>query len=119
MASPGCYAFFPTAIGACAIAWNDAGLSAVWLPEASREALRRRVQRRTPAAIETQPSGAIAGIVDAIVRLLAGEQEEDVFPPPEPEAEPTAEPERRPQVKPRPFPLPGGAAMQPPEPEAS
>jgi cell division protease FtsH len=56
---------------------------------------------------------------DQFVRLLAGEQEEDVFPPPEPEAEPTAEPERRPQVKPRPFPLPGGAAMQPPEPEAS
>ena len=27
--------------------------------------------------------------------------------------------ERRPQLKPRPFPLPGGAAMQPPEPEAS
>jgi cell division protease FtsH len=56
---------------------------------------------------------------DQFVRLLAGEQEEDVFPPPEPEAQPTAEPERRPQVKPRPFPLPGGAAMQPPEPEAS
>jgi methylated-DNA-[protein]-cysteine S-methyltransferase len=72
MASAGCYAVFPTAIGDCAIAWNDAGLSAVWLPEASREALRRRVQRRTPDAIEAQPSGAIAGIVDAIARLLAG-----------------------------------------------
>ena len=54
-------------------------------------------------------------------RLLAGEQEEAVFPDPEPEeAEPTKEPERRPApAKPRPFPLPGGAAMQPPEPEAS
>jgi cell division protease FtsH len=54
-------------------------------------------------------------------RLLAGEQEDAVFPP-EPEAEqpePAKEPERRPQVKPRPFPLPGGAAMKPPEPEAS
>jgi cell division protease FtsH len=53
-------------------------------------------------------------------RLLAGETEDAVYPPEEPpQPEPTAEPERRPQPKPRPFPLPGGAAMQPPEPEAS
>ncbi|HEY2777257.1 MAG TPA: ATP-dependent zinc metalloprotease FtsH [Gaiellaceae bacterium] len=57
---------------------------------------------------------------DQFVRLLAGEDEDAVFPPePEPAAEPEKEPQRRPQVKPRPFPLPGGAAMQPPEPEAS
>jgi cell division protease FtsH len=58
---------------------------------------------------------------DQFQRLLAGESEDAVFPPPEPEpsAEPAGEPERRPQPKPRPFPLPGGAAMQPPEPEAS
>jgi cell division protease FtsH len=57
---------------------------------------------------------------DQFERLLAGESDEAVFPPePEPAAEPEKEPQRRPQVKPRPFPLPGGAAMQPPEPEAS
>jgi cell division protease FtsH len=57
---------------------------------------------------------------DQFVRLLAGESEDAVFPPePEPASEPEKEPQRRPQVKPRPFPLPGGAAMQPPEPEAS
>jgi cell division protease FtsH len=58
---------------------------------------------------------------DQFERLLAGESDAAVFPPePEPSAEePAREPERRPQVKPRPFPLPGGAAMQPPEPEAS
>jgi cell division protease FtsH len=52
-------------------------------------------------------------------RLLAGEQEDAVFPPQETAPEPAREPERRPQPKPRPFPLPGGAAMQPPKPEAS
>jgi len=54
-------------------------------------------------------------------RLLAGEQEDAVFPDPEPEAvEPEKEPERRPApAKPRPFPLPGGAAMQPPEPDSA
>jgi cell division protease FtsH len=57
---------------------------------------------------------------DQFVALLAGESEESVFPAPEPDPEPSKEPERRPNpVKPRPFPLPGGAAMQPPEPEAS
>jgi cell division protease FtsH len=57
---------------------------------------------------------------DQFERLLAGESESDVFPPePTPPAAPSQQPERRPQPKPRPFPLPGGAAMQPPEPEAS
>jgi cell division protease FtsH len=58
---------------------------------------------------------------DQFEGLLAGESEDAVFPPPAPEpaAELPGEPERRPQPKPRPFPLPGGAAMQPPEPEAS
>ena len=57
---------------------------------------------------------------DQFERLLAGESEDAVFPPePAAESAPAREPERRPQVKPRPFPLPGGAAMQPPEPEAS
>ena len=59
---------------------------------------------------------------DQFERLLAGEQEDAVFPAPEPEPSRRAgeaSRERRPQPKPRPFPLPGGAAMQPPEPEAS
>jgi cell division protease FtsH len=58
---------------------------------------------------------------DQFARLLAGDSEDAVFPPPEAaEPEPEPEAERRPAPpKPRPFPLPGGAAMQPPEPEAS
>ena len=59
---------------------------------------------------------------DQFERLLAGEAEDDVFPPVEEEKStlppPKPEPERRPQVKPRPFPLPG-SAMQPPEPEGA
>ncbi|MGZ4352897.1 MAG: ATP-dependent zinc metalloprotease FtsH, partial [Gaiellaceae bacterium] len=56
---------------------------------------------------------------DQFERLLAGANEEDVFPPEEPETpEPSGEGERekRPQPKPRPFPL-QGATMQPPPPE--
>jgi cell division protease FtsH len=58
---------------------------------------------------------------DQFERLLAGETEQQVFPPEE-EQEPqaTPEPDRKREPVRRPFPLPGpGTAMQPPEPEAS
>jgi cell division protease FtsH len=56
---------------------------------------------------------------DQFERLLAGENEEDIFPEetPEPEPEkPAEERKRRPAPTPRPFPLPG-ALSQPPPPE--
>jgi cell division protease FtsH len=55
---------------------------------------------------------------DQFARLVAGEDEESVFPideapvPSQQQPEPT----RRPETRPRPFPLPG-SAMQPPEPD--
>ena len=59
---------------------------------------------------------------DQFERLAAGESADTVFPAPlEPAPDESAAPqvERKPQARPRPFPLPGGAAMQPPEPETS
>jgi cell division protease FtsH len=58
---------------------------------------------------------------DQFERLLAGETEQQVFPPEEEEApEVQPEPDRKREPMRRPFPLPGpGTAMQPPEPEAS
>lgn len=73
MASPRSFAFFATALGMCAIAWNDVGLTGVWLPEANADALRRQVARRCAGASEAVPAGAIADVVEAIARLLAGE----------------------------------------------
>jgi cell division protease FtsH len=58
---------------------------------------------------------------DQFERLLAGENEVDVFveePVAESPEEPVEEPKKRPQPKPKPFPLPG-ATMQPPPPEPS
>jgi cell division protease FtsH len=53
-------------------------------------------------------------------RLLAGEQEDAVFPPEAASVQPAEpQPERKPQARTRPFPLPGGAAMQPREPEGA
>jgi methylated-DNA-[protein]-cysteine S-methyltransferase len=73
MARARCYALFPTAIGDCAVAWNDAGLTGVWFPAATRVALQRRLRQRCAGATETAPSGDIAAIVAAIGCLLAGE----------------------------------------------
>jgi len=79
------------------------------LPKTCRHFIRAALVEAIAAAIREQ-----------FERLVAGEHEDAVFPPePAETPEPAKEPERRPQVKPRPFPLPGGAAMQPPKPEAS
>ena len=73
MGSPRSFTLFATALGTCAIAWNEVGLTGVWLPEDSAESLRRRVARRCDGAREIEPSGAVADAVEAITRLLAGE----------------------------------------------
>jgi methylated-DNA-[protein]-cysteine S-methyltransferase len=73
MARARCTALFATAIGDCAIAWNDVGLTGVWLPAASRDALQRRVRSSCAGALATAPCGEISAIVEAIARLLAGE----------------------------------------------
>jgi methylated-DNA-[protein]-cysteine S-methyltransferase len=74
MASPRFFALFETALGTCAVAWNDVGLTGVWLPEVHADASRRRVARRCAGAIEATPSGAVANAVEAMTRLLAGER---------------------------------------------
>jgi len=74
MASPHGFALFPTALGTCAIAWNEIGLTGVWLPDADADSLRRKVARRCAGARESEPSGWVAQAVEAIARLLAGER---------------------------------------------
>ena len=74
MASTRSYALFTTALGTCAIAWSEIGLTGVWLPEAHADSLRRKVARRIEAARESEPSGRVADAVAAIKRLLAGER---------------------------------------------
>jgi methylated-DNA-[protein]-cysteine S-methyltransferase len=74
MARPRSFALFATALGMCAIAWNEIGLTAVWLPERDADALRRKVTRRCADASEAAPVGGIADAIAAITRLLAGER---------------------------------------------
>jgi methylated-DNA-[protein]-cysteine S-methyltransferase len=66
------FAFFDTAIGRCALAWNEAGICAVLLP-ASDAAMRKRIRALHPDAEEQAPPPETAAARDLIVQLLKGE----------------------------------------------
>lgn len=74
MSTSPAFTVFATAIGDCALAWNDVGIVAAWLPEASRGRLRSRIENRFPEASETVPDAGAAGAVAAITALLRGER---------------------------------------------
>jgi methylated-DNA-[protein]-cysteine S-methyltransferase len=68
------YALFDTAIGRCSIAWTDAGVAAVQIPEASDEATRDRLVRGlAPPVAEGDPPESVRRAVDGIVAVLTGE----------------------------------------------
>ena len=70
------FTIFDTAIGPCAVAWNDIGLTRVGLPEGSAAATRARLVRGLRGeseAVETGPTADVRRAIDAVVALLAGE----------------------------------------------
>jgi methylated-DNA-[protein]-cysteine S-methyltransferase len=66
-------ALFETALGACGIAWNDRGLTAVLLPDIDAASTRAALRRRAPGVEEAVPPPAVASAIADIVALLAGE----------------------------------------------
>jgi methylated-DNA-[protein]-cysteine S-methyltransferase len=67
------FCLFETTIGTCAAAWNERGLTAVFLPESGPDRLRARIGRRHPQALEAEPPPAVAEAMAAMRALLAGE----------------------------------------------
>lgn len=68
------FCLFETAVGACAIAWGEAGrIKAVQLPGANAAATRRRVLALCPGAKEAPPPAEVRAVRDLIIALLAGE----------------------------------------------
>ena len=67
------FCLFDTAIGVCAIAWSDRGVTSVWLPEQTDHQTRARVARRLPQALESTPPPVVARAIEGIVALLEGE----------------------------------------------
>ena len=66
------FALFDTAIGRCALAWTEAGIVAVSLPEASPDVTRRRIRARLPGSTEQPPPAGIQQTIDRIVAMLDG-----------------------------------------------
>ena len=71
------FTLFPTAIGACGIAWRDATIVATHLPEASDTVTQARLvarvgKTRESEATEGEPPPAVLTAIDAITALLAG-----------------------------------------------
>ncbi|MBV9970062.1 MAG: methylated-DNA--[protein]-cysteine S-methyltransferase [Xanthobacteraceae bacterium] len=66
------FALFDTAIGACGIAWSEAGIVALQLPEADRKRTRARLLKRWPDATEAAPAAAVQAAIDTVVALLSG-----------------------------------------------
>ncbi len=67
------FCLFHTAIGSCAIAWSDRGVTSVWLPEQTEPQTRARVTRRFPQALESTPPPFVAHAIAGIVALLDGD----------------------------------------------
>lgn len=67
------FSLFETAIGICAIAWSDRGVTSVWLPEQTEHQTRARVARRFPQPLESTPPPFVAHAIAGIVALLEGE----------------------------------------------
>jgi methylated-DNA-[protein]-cysteine S-methyltransferase len=68
-----CYALFQTALGSCAVVWNERGIVRSFLPVENEAAARNAVTRRAPDAQEAAPPPGIREAIEGIVALLAGE----------------------------------------------
>lgn len=68
------YHIFETALGFCAIAWSDQGITRFRLPEPNAEATEQSLLRRLPDATPATPLAAIAEAVTAAQHYFAGEK---------------------------------------------
>lgn len=68
------FALFDTAVGCCGIAWGDAGIAAMQLPEAGKLRTRARLRRQFPDAAEEKPSRPVQIAIDLICALLRGDK---------------------------------------------
>jgi methylated-DNA-[protein]-cysteine S-methyltransferase len=67
------FALFDTAVGACGIAWGDAGICGVQLPEVDAAHTRVRMRQRFPDAAEAVPGEEAQAAILGISAMLRGE----------------------------------------------
>jgi methylated-DNA-[protein]-cysteine S-methyltransferase len=67
------FCLFDTAVGRCALIWRGDRLIRVMLPAHDDEAMRAAIRRRAGDARQAPPPPFVETIIDAIMRLCAGE----------------------------------------------
>jgi methylated-DNA-[protein]-cysteine S-methyltransferase len=67
------YTIFDSMIGRCGIAWGQAGIVGVQLPEAREIETRRRLYQLYPEAREQRPPPNVEVAIEGIVALLRGQ----------------------------------------------
>jgi methylated-DNA-[protein]-cysteine S-methyltransferase len=67
------YTIFDSMIGRCGIAWGQAGILGVQLPEAREIETRRRLYQLYPEAREQRPPPNVEVAIEGIVALLRGQ----------------------------------------------
>jgi methylated-DNA-[protein]-cysteine S-methyltransferase len=67
------FSLYVTAVGTCGIAWSEAGLVGIQLPERGEAATQARLLRRFPDAKGEEPGAEVAAAISAIKALLSGE----------------------------------------------
>jgi methylated-DNA-[protein]-cysteine S-methyltransferase len=67
---------FETAMGSCAIAWSDFGVTRFLLPTASRAAAEKGLRRRTPDVEPGAPPPEVAEAIALAKRYFSGERTE-------------------------------------------
>jgi methylated-DNA-[protein]-cysteine S-methyltransferase len=67
------YTVFDTTVGRCGIAWGEAGIASVHLPEIREIETRRRMLRQYPQARELRPPPEVEIAIDSIVAVLRGQ----------------------------------------------
>ncbi len=66
------YTTFDTSVGRCGIAWGEAGIVGVQLPEVRELETRRRLLQKYPDAREGRPPADVQNAIDGIMALLNG-----------------------------------------------
>lgn len=70
------YTLFDTAIGRCGLAWGEAGIVGVRLPDASDAKARAGFKARFPGTEEAEPKPEIAAAIERVRGLLTGAKDD-------------------------------------------
>ncbi len=70
------FALFPTALGPCALAWSDRGITHVQLPEATEEGTRRKIAARSGEEPSAQLPAWVNDAIATVVRHLEGKPQD-------------------------------------------